>query len=360
MSFSVDRIEAHAEVFRGLIPTVIKDNLPLFLPPDDPRKWKPSDILPDVGRDGVSGWQDKCAIIRNQAQTLSKPLRVVQAGNMVTEKGLALFAAAIASIRGIEDTTGIDDNPLAQGRRRWYGDEDRHGTVTYGYANLSGIYNMAALDRSIHIFHINGFDNEADLDIYTNLFFVVKQEKKTEIAHRRTGTMGRDQQIAAGVEGESVLYKMDMAMARDEAPHFTYYRNIFEGVIEHDPEGAVIAIRDMLKIGTIMPARYMGDFYSNDERRSTTLFDRYAEVTSRLGILTLVDDSDQDEELLKRWNIANLRLSGESAEAQEEIFKLHKRQARYARILEDKRRTLNEKEGEPDVSDFSWLLPDAA
>ena len=359
MAISAERIEAHAEVFKSLIPTVIKDNLSLFLHPDDPRKWQPSDLFPDVARDGVSVWQDRCAEIRQQAQTMSKSLRVVIAGNGITEAGLSLFSAAYARIRGLEDITGIDDNPWAQSRRWWLGDENRHHEGTYTYASLSGIYDMRAIDRTIHIFHRNGFDNKAGLDPYTNLFFVVNQESDTFLAHQRSALMSRDQQEAAGVRGESIAFKLLMGIASEEAVHAVFFGKIFGGVVEHDPAGAIIAIRDMVKIGTIMPGEYMGALDGTDQIRSSTLFKKYARVASRLGILTLLDDVEHTAQALNRWEIADLKVSGEAAQAQEDIFRLQERRKKSAQQLEEKKIKQNTEE-EMDVSDFDWLAKDAA
>lgn len=357
MAISSERIEAQSEVLKSLIPTVVKDSLHLFLPPDDPRKWQPSDFFPDVSRDGVTAWQDGCAMIREQAQTLSRPLRVVVAGNGITEAGLSLFSALLARLPGMPDSTGIDDNPLAIARRWWVGDENRHHEGTYTYASLSGIYNMAAIDRTIHVFHRNGVDTGAGLDIYKNLFFVVKQEGDTMTAHQRSGLLSRDQQYEAGIGGKPVLYYLLMAIAGEEGSHHVFYRNIFGAVIEKDPEGAIIAIRDMQKVGTIMPGKYMGDINGVNSTRSSTLFEKYAKAGNRLNILTLMDDVRLDEELFRRWRIADLKVSGESAVAQEQIFRRHAIRINYAHQLEEKKAQQNAEEGDPDVSDFAWLIP---
>jgi len=350
------RIAAHAEVVKSLEFTVFKDNLHLLSDANDPKIWQPSDLLPDVGRDGVSGARDKEEIIRQQAQTMSRSLRVVAAGNTITEIATATYAYYLGSLPGVRETSGISSNPIAMSKRLWFAQENRHGIVTRDWTKTSGVYDMHAIDLSAHHLMVNGFDNRADEDVYEDYYYVAKQEPFTRISHMRTGARAKRDQEKAGVEGASVYNEMIVPIVQEEARHGAFYGKIFAGIISLDPDGAVIAIRNMMRKRIVMPAEYVND--GNYPSMSTTLFDRYAFVGNQIGILTLQDNVKLDDLLLNHWDIANLSLSGEAVKAQTEIFEIHERDRQYAEKMDARRqRSINK---EPETSDFSWLLPETA
>lgn len=134
------------------------------------------------------------------------------------------------------------------------------------------------------------------------------------------------------------------SIAADEKRHETAYTKIVEKLLEVDPDGAVLAIGDMMKKKISMPAHLMYD--GNDDN----LFEHYSAVAQRLGVYTAKDYADILEFLVGRWEVEKLTgLSSEGRRAQDYICGLAPR----IRKLEE-RAQARAKERSP--VPFSWIF----
>jgi len=141
-----------------------------------------------------------------------------------------------------------------------------------------------------------------------------------------------------------LLGKLCGFIASDEQRHAKAYKLFFKRIVELDPEGAVLAFRDMMKSRITMPASLM------DHEEDPGLFSRYALVAERIGVYTAKDYADILQHLVQYWNIEGIPgLSGEAAQAQEYLCGLATRYYRLADRLKEKAR--------PDVGlTFRWIF----
>ena len=92
---------------------------------------------------------------------------------------------------------------------------------------------------------------------------------------------------------------------------FDRIREDIRSVMERDPEGAVLAYRQILRGIISMPGRLMYD------GEDTDLYDHFATVTQHIGVYTVRDYAGIIAHLNEAWGIGHRSLSGKGAKAQD-------------------------------------------
>jgi acyl-[acyl-carrier-protein] desaturase len=87
-------------------------------------------------------------------------------------------------------------------------------------------------------------------------------------------------------------------IAADEARHELAYTAIVAEIMRHDPDGALLAIEDMMKKGILMPAHYVDDGWHSEANQGQNLFTDYATVADALGVYTTHDYASIVEHLV--------------------------------------------------------------
>ena len=78
------------------------------------------------------------------------------------------------------------------------------------------------------------------------------QERSTTVSHGNTARLAK-------AHGDDVLARTCGTIAADEKRHETAYGRIVEQLLRLDPDGAVLAIADMMRKRITMPAHLMHD-----------------------------------------------------------------------------------------------------
>ena len=319
--------QEHREVILAIEPAV-GENLDLLVPIS--KAWQPTDYLPDLE---AENWPDRLQQFRQAAQPLSDELLVVLVGDMVTEEALPSYAVALNGL--VRDEEGTNPAPWAKWLRGWTAEEHRHGDLLAAYLRLTGRVDMRAVERTVHHLIANGFSPQKQADPYNVLVYTSFQERATRMAHGNVGKL-------AGAQGDQNLARICGMIASDEARHETFYTRMMAQVLEHDPEGGVLAVRTMLRGPITMPGKFM------DDGRDPDLFDHFAVVAQRAGIYTAHDYASIIKHMVTVWNITGRSVCGAAAQAQDEIGRLVDR---YARLAE---RVTTAAGQRPRVA-FSWL-----
>jgi acyl-[acyl-carrier-protein] desaturase len=113
-------------------------------------------------------------------------------------------------------------------------------------------------------------------------------------------------------------------------------------VMDQDPEGGIMTFRGMMRRIIAMPGRLMYDGKDPD------LFDHFATVGQRIGVYTVHDYAGITEHLLKTWRVAERKVSGKAARAQEYLCELPKQ---YEAVAERVEKKLESEGRHP----FSWV-----
>ena len=265
--------------------------------------WQPSDFLPDLtGED----WREQIQELRDQSQALSDDILVILVGDMVTEEALPSYAIQLNLIA--EDDKGDSDQPWAKWLRGWTAEENRHGDLLNAYLRLTGRVDMRSIEVTIHNLLANGFNPEGHPDPYNGLVYTSFQERATKISHGNVGKM-------AVVEGDKNLSKICAKIAGDESRHEAFYTRMMGKVMDLDPEGGILSFRHMIRSLIAMPGRLMYDGHDPD------LFDHFAVVAQKAEVYTIHDYASILMHLVQTWDIANRKVSGKAAKAQDYLCK---------------------------------------
>jgi acyl-[acyl-carrier-protein] desaturase len=317
----------HLDIVAAIEP-LVGDNLRLLAPRD--KAWQPTDYLPDLES---ASWREEVERFRHSAAAISDELLVVLVGDMITEEALPSYSMALNGL--VRDEEGDRPAPWARWLRGWTAEENRHGDLLNAYLRLTGRVDMRAVERTIHSLIANGFNPKTHADPYNLLVYTSFQERATRLSHNNVGRM-------AAKQGDPNLARICGAIAADESRHETFYTRMMNEVIEHDPEGGILAFRSMLRGTIAMPGRFM------DDGKDPDLFDHFAIVAQRTNVYTVRDYASIIEHLVTAWNIADRSVWGEAARAQDELC----RQAeRYERLAE---RTAAAMAKQPRF-EFSWI-----
>jgi acyl-[acyl-carrier-protein] desaturase len=309
-------IHSRFEVIKGM-EKFVGENIDSLLKPVN-ESWQPNDLLPDMTSEN---WKDLLNDFREKSINLSDELLVVLVGDMVTEEALPTYQTWLNRLSGITDTTGASDSPWAKWSRGWTAEENRHGDLLNKYLYLTGRVDMRAVEVTIHNLIKNGFDPKTENDPYLGFIYTSFQERATKISHSNVGRL-------ALKAGEEKLQKICGLIAGDEARHEKAYRLFMQKIFELDPIQAILSFAKMMKIKITMPAILMHDEKDNN------LYTKFSNVAQKLGVYTAKDYADIISNLVKGWNIENLKgLSDIAAKAQDYLCNLSERYLAVAERL---------------------------
>jgi acyl-[acyl-carrier-protein] desaturase len=271
--------------------------------------WLPSELLdapPDTDPD------QHVAALRERASGISLPARVALALNLLTEEGLPHFHRLLAVYLGNESFWSKWTN-------LWTAEEDRHGAVLHDYCRDARVLNAPILEKMQFEYIRAGYDPMWDRDPYRVFVYTTLQERATQISHSNTGKV-------AG-EYEPTLGTVLANVAKEEARHYAFYREIFKNVLQRDPN------RALESAALIMPAIDMPGV-------TMPHFREMADVVRRAGIYGPRDYIKIVEEQIRFWSLETLGdLSDVGRKAQEKILGIPARLERIADAMESRRRT---------------------
>jgi acyl-[acyl-carrier-protein] desaturase len=271
--------------------------------------WLPSELLdppPDTDPD------QHVAALRERARGISLPARVALALNLLTEEGLPHFHRLLAVYLGNESFWSKWTN-------LWTAEEDRHGAVLHDYCRDARVLNAPILEKMQFEYIRAGYDPSWDRDPYRVFVYTTLQERATQISHSNTGKV-------AG-EFEPTLGSVLANVAKEEARHYAFYREIFKNVLQRDPN------RALESAALIMPAIDMPGV-------TMPHFREMADVVRRAGIYGPRDYIKIVEEQIRFWALDAIGdLSDVGRKAQEKILGIPARLERIADAMESRRRT---------------------
>src|SRR5687768_16560043 len=266
--------------------------------------WFPSELLapaPDTDPDAY------VRELRERARGISMPGRVALALNLLTEEGLPHFHRLLAVYLG-------SDSFWTKWTNLWTAEEDRHGAVLHDYARDSQILDNPVLERMQFEYLRAGFEPSWDKDPYRVFVYTTLQERATQVSHANTGKLASEYEPTIG----TVLANV----AKEEARHYAFYREIFKEVLTRDPN------RALESASKVMPAIDMPGV-------KIPHFREIADVVRRAGIYGPRDYLRIVEEQIRYWAIdgfTDLKESGKRA--QEKILEIPARLLRIADAME--------------------------
>lgn len=270
--------------------------------------WFPSEILapaPDTDPDR------HVKELRDRAEGISLPSRVAIALNTLTEEGLPHFHRLLATYLG-------GDTFWAKWNNLWTAEEDRHGAILHDYTRDSRLLDAPVFERMQFEYLRAGFEPAWDRDPYRVFVYTTLQERATQVSHANTGRI-------AGAE-EPLIGEVLSNVAKEEARHYTFYRNIFKAVLERDPN------RGLVSAAEVMPAIDMPGI-------NMPHFREMADVIRRAGIYGPRDYLKIVEEQVRFWAIeAMTGLDEAGKRAQEKILAVPERLKRVADLMETRSR----------------------
>ena len=328
------------DIFRTAFPSRKPRQLMTLLKPTD-KNWQPQDFLPDPsGPDFL----DEVAAIQKRTEGIPDDHLVVLVGDMITEEALPTYMNMLNTLEGTKDTTGADATAWAQWTRKWTAEENRHGDLMNKYLWMTGKVSLKPIETTIQNLIGAGMNPKTENNPYLGFVYTSFQERATKISHGNTARFAKE-------HGDETLGKICGIIAADEGRHEIAYQRIIDEVMKRDPDGAVLAFADMMKKQIVMPAHLMDD----GEHRARTgrdLFSDFATVAEATGTYTANDYASIMEHLIKRWNIADVKVeSGEAAEAQEYLMKQPDRIRRLAEFAARKQAKKT-----PVKESFSWIF----
>ena len=277
--------------------------------------WQPSDLLPDSSSDtflaDVKELQLEC-------RELPYDYLAVLVGDIITEEALPTYETWLMDIEGID---GKDNREgWSKWIRMWTAEENRHGDLLNKYVYLSGRVNMRQMEISTQYLIADGMQIGAARDPYRNFVYTSFQEMATNISHRRTATLAKQY-------GNVQLSKICGVIAADEARHAKAYKSFISKIFEIDPSEMMLAFEDMMRKKIVMPAHFL----RQQGEKISASFTHFSDAAQRLGVYTTTDYTDILDNLIKEWDIANIRGINDAAErARDYLMSLPERFRRVA------------------------------
>src|SRR5688572_11617460 len=271
--------------------------------------WFPSELLqPPPDSDPLQHVHQ----LRERARGITLPMRVALALNLLTEEGLPHFHRLLAVYLGSESFWSRWTN-------MWTAEEDRHGAVLHDYCHDSQILNAPILEKMQFDYIRAGFDPAWDRDPYRVFVYTTLQERATQISHANTGKLASEYEPTIG----TVLANV----AKEEARHYVFYREIFANVLQRDPNNALVSA------ATVMPAIDMPGV-------KMPYFREMADVIRRAGIYGPEDYITIVQEQIKFWKLEALSGLNEAGEkAREKILGVPARLERIAEAMKSRTRS---------------------
>jgi acyl-[acyl-carrier-protein] desaturase len=270
--------------------------------------WFPSELLnaePDTDPD------QHVRALRERARGISPAARVALALNLLTEEGLPHFHRLLAVYLG-------SDSFWSRWTNLWTAEEDRHGAVLHDYARDSRVLNTPVLEKMQFEYLRAGFEPVWDKDPYRVFVYTTLQERATQASHAATGKLASEYEPMIGIVLANV--------AKEEARHYAFYREIFKNVLQRDPN------RGLVSAAAVMPAIDMpGVMMPN--------FREMADVIRRAGIYGPRDYLKIVTEQIRYWAIDKLDgLNEAGKQAQDSIMGIPARLERIADAMESRTR----------------------
>lgn len=270
--------------------------------------WFPSELLaapPDTDPDA------HLKVLRERARGISMPSRIALALNTLTEEGLPHFHRLLAVYLGNESFWSRWTN-------LWTAEEDRHGAILHDYAHDTRILDNPVLEKMQFEYLKAGFAPEWDRDPYRVFVYTSLQERATQVSHANTGKLASEYEPLIGTVLSNV--------AKEEARHYVFYREVFDGVLKRDPNRAMISAAEIMP-SIDMPGVNMPHFRE------------MADVIRRAGIYGPRDYLKIVEDLIKFWAIDKIEgLNELGRKAQEKIMAVPARLERVADMMETRSR----------------------
>ena len=270
--------------------------------------WMPSELLspePDTDPDLF------VRQLRERADGISLPGRIALALNLLTEEGLPHFHRLLAQYLGA-------DSFWSKWTNLWTAEEDRHGAVLHDYTRDSRILDNPVLERMQFEYLRAGFEPTWDKDPYRVFVYTTLQERATQVSHANTGKLAS--------EYEPLIGEVLANVAKEEARHYVFYRNVFKLVLQRDPNRAMEAA------SLVMPSIDMPGI-------SMPHFREMADVIRRAGIYGPRDYLKIVEEQIRYWAIDKVEgLNEAGRKAQERIMAIPQRLERVADMMETRSR----------------------
>ncbi|KAJ8446798.1 hypothetical protein Cgig2_016108 [Carnegiea gigantea] len=320
------------EIFKSLEGWA-EQNILVHLKPVE-KCWQPQDFLPDPASEG---FEEQVKELRERTKEIPDDYFVVLVGDMITEEALPTYQTMLNTLDGVRDETGASLTPWAIWTRAWTAEENRHGDLLNKYLYLSGRVDMKQIEKTIQYLIGSGMDPQTENNPYLGFIYTSFQERATFISHGNTARLAKEY-------GDFKLAQVCGIIAADEKRHETAYTKIVEKLFEIDPNGAVLALADMMRKKISMPAHLMYDGQDDN------LFEHYSTVAQRIGVYTARDYADILEFLVQRWKVAALTgLSGEGHKAQDFVCGLAPR----IRKLEERAQA---RAKQASLVPFSWIF----
>jgi acyl-[acyl-carrier-protein] desaturase len=270
--------------------------------------WYPSDLLNPPDGTCPDTWFGE---LRKRAAGIPDAARAALALNTLTEEGLPHFHRLLAVYLG-------DDSYWRIWNNLWTAEEDRHGVVLHDYTRETRILNQRRFEEMQFEYLRAGFHPDWDKDPYRVFVYTTLQERATQFSHAETGKVAGEYEPAIG----EVLANV----ARDEARHYTFYRNVFTEILERDPDQALHSA------SLIMPSIQMPG-------ATMPGFKEMADVIRRAGIYGPRDYLRIVQEQIKYWQIESITgLTELGRAAQEKIMAIPDRLCRVAELIETRSR----------------------
>jgi acyl-[acyl-carrier-protein] desaturase len=306
-------VNARLEVMKSLIDKV-DDYIEEFLQPAD-KNWQPSDFLPDSRNENFF---DEVKLLQEAARELPYDYWVVLIGDTITEEALPSYESWFVSMEGID--TVNDPRGWARWAKQWTSEENRHGDLLNKYLYLSGRVNMRAVETSTQYLITDGFDIQTGKDPYRNFVYTSFQELATNISHRRTATLAKQ-------NGNALLSKMCGVIAADEMRHARAYKTFVKQIFDIDPSEMMIAFADMMKKKIVMPAHLMSEF----DGVKKSIYSQFSDAAQRVGVYTSKDYVSILESLLDEWKVSTMTgLNSAAEKAQDYVLTLPDRLTKVA------------------------------
>src|SRR3989344_346519 len=324
------------ELIASLEPYVV-ELFPSLLPPKD-KLWTPADCLPDISASSPD-WPDKLKTFRQQEGRISPELLNIIIVSGATEEALPSYQTRLNSLDPIRDVTGTDDSAWARSAREWTAQEYPHGKVLMDYLLLDGRADMAAVQRTNQALIRNGFNMRLNRDPYKFFIYTTFQERATQIVHARSASQAKK-------EGGETLAIICATLSPDEGRHYLYYGKIVRRIFELDPDGAMVALNEMMQQRIIMPTERIDDGTNNP----TSTFERYGRLVDNIGIYTPEVYADVFNTVLDMWDVRDINPKEDAAKrAQEGVIRLSERHTKVAANLAKREKPAL------DLSTFTWL-----
>ena len=255
---------------------------------------------------------------------------------MITEEALPTYQTLINRFEATKDITGKDDSNWGKWTRWWSAEENRHGDLLHAYLGFIPRLNARAIERDIQHLIGSGFDPGIGEDPYKLIVYTSFQERATFISHMGTALIAKEQ-------GDENLHNICSVIAKDEARHFGFYKEVMGKIFDEDSNGAMNAYGQMMKQTISMPAREMNNI------KNPNLFNDFSNIAQSIDVYTASDYAGIIEHLNKYWKIENRNVTtDESLKAQEYLINLPDR---YLKLSLRKKDT----EFKFDKNKFDWL-----